>query len=435
MGRALTLRSSHPLILNPFREIQYKCGRSPNIEVNHNTSCVFYFLVDSRLDLSCSKTPQVLCINIWRRLWETIRKVVSVLFHFFTSAVNLQNLHTKKTQETKYSLSLEIYSSTFSLTSSLHVVLTSVTLRSSTCSDLAPVEEEKPVVETPKDPESYEDKSEIPPPPPENKAEPDESKALAIVEKTSEPAIEEKSKEDSVNRDAAENKAHKKLSAIGSWENTKKATVVAELKKIEEQLGKKKAEYVEQMKNKREIYQNVHEKHLRSCRSNAGRPGVISIFLDPILKLHTTHSWDFLKYQTALKIDSNLNSNNHDAANGVSLVTVDGSDTIIGILDIGNVLIAEAKPHDGLGSTWEYLFACSAQEFIRVLGSGKNDQVGKTDMAVASAATLVAAQCAEAAEAMGAEHDHLTSVVSSAVNVHSHDDITIFTAAAATEEV
>ncbi|RXH68546.1 hypothetical protein DVH24_030879 [Malus domestica] len=77
-----------------------------------------------------------------------------------------------------------------------------VTLRSSTCSDLAPVEEEKPVVETPKDLESHEDKSEILPPPPENKAEPDESKALAIVEKTSEPAIEEKSKEDSVNRDA-----------------------------------------------------------------------------------------------------------------------------------------------------------------------------------------------------------------------------------------
>jgi hypothetical protein len=53
-------------------------------------------------------------------------------------------------------------------------------------------------------------------------------------------------------------------------------------------------------------------------------------------------------------------------------------------------------------------------------------------MAVASAATLVAAQCVEAAEAMGAERDHLASVVSSAVNVHSHDDITTLTAAAAT---
>lgn len=56
----------------------------------------------------------------------------------------------------------------------------------------------------------------------------------------------------------------------------------------------------------------------------------------------------------------------------------------------------------------------------------------KMAMAVASAATLVAAQCVEAAEAMGAERDHLASVVSSAVNVRSHDDITTLTAAAAT---
>ncbi|OMO77661.1 hypothetical protein CCACVL1_14918 [Corchorus capsularis] len=62
----------------------------------------------------------------------------------------------------------------------------------------------------------------------------------------------------------------------------------------------------------------------------------------------------------------------------------------------------------------------------------KNEQSTKTDMAVASAATLVAAQCVEAAEAMGAERDHLASVVSSAVNVRSHDDILTLTAAAAT---
>ncbi|PPD85674.1 hypothetical protein GOBAR_DD17397 [Gossypium barbadense] len=63
---------------------------------------------------------------------------------------------------------------------------------------------------------------------------------------------------------------------------------------------------------------------------------------------------------------------------------------------------------------------------------GKNEQSAKTDMAVASAATLVAAQCVEAAEAMGAERDHLASVVSSAVNVRSHDDILTLTAGAAT---
>ncbi|CAJ1967046.1 unnamed protein product [Sphenostylis stenocarpa] len=65
-------------------------------------------------------------------------------------------------------------------------------------------------------------------------------------------------------------------------------------------------------------------------------------------------------------------------------------------------------------------------------GSRKDEQMAKTDMAVASAATLVAAQCVEAAESMGAERDHLASVVSSAVNVRSAGDITTLTAAAAT---
>ncbi|WJX12110.1 hypothetical protein P8452_02646 [Trifolium repens] len=62
----------------------------------------------------------------------------------------------------------------------------------------------------------------------------------------------------------------------------------------------------------------------------------------------------------------------------------------------------------------------------------KDEKMAQTDMAVASAATLIAAQCVEAAEAMGAEREHLASVVSSAVNVRSHDDITTLTAAAAT---
>ncbi|KAM2542325.1 hypothetical protein TB2_021767 [Malus domestica] len=65
-------------------------------------------------------------------------------------------------------------------------------------------------------------------------------------------------------------------------------------------------------------------------------------------------------------------------------------------------------------------------------GSGKDEHMAKTDMAVASAATLVAAQCVEAAEAMGAEREHLATVVSSAVNVRSAGDIMTLTAAAAT---
>ncbi|XAR61171.1 hypothetical protein NMG60_11034800 [Bertholletia excelsa] len=64
--------------------------------------------------------------------------------------------------------------------------------------------------------------------------------------------------------------------------------------------------------------------------------------------------------------------------------------------------------------------------------SGKDDQTARTDMAVASAATLVAAHCVEAAEAMGAERDHLVSAISSAVNVRSRGDVTTLTAAAAT---
>lgn len=57
------------------------------------------------------------------------------------------------------------------------------------------------------------------------------------------------------------------------------------------------------------------------------KPGVVSIFPDPVLKLHTTRSWDFLKIQTDVLIDSvpspSLNSQDQE------------SDTIIGILDTG----------------------------------------------------------------------------------------------------
>ncbi|CAM8989866.1 unnamed protein product [Rhodiola kirilowii] len=64
--------------------------------------------------------------------------------------------------------------------------------------------------------------------------------------------------------------------------------------------------------------------------------------------------------------------------------------------------------------------------------SSKDQHTAKTDMAVASAATLVAAQCVEAAEAMGAEREHLAFVINNAVNVRSAGDIMTLTAAAAT---
>ncbi|KAJ1376529.1 Remorin, C-terminal [Sesbania bispinosa] len=135
-----------------------------------------------------------------------------------------------------------------------------------------------PPAEPPKE-DVAEEKSVIPQPSP-----PDDSKALALVEKTQE-AAEEKPLEGSVNRDTvlarvatekrlalikaweesekskADNKAHKKLSAISAWENSKKAATEAELRKIEEQLEKKKAEYAEKLKNKiATIHREAEEK-------------------------------------------------------------------------------------------------------------------------------------------------------------------------------
>ncbi|XVF63650.1 hypothetical protein PTKIN_Ptkin09bG0103700 [Pterospermum kingtungense] len=63
------------------------------------------------------------------------------------------------------------------------------------------------------------------------------------------------------------------------------------------------------------------------ARSIAERPGVVSVFPDPVLELHTTRSWDFLKYQTSVEIESNPNSDSNS--------TSQDSDVIIGILDTG----------------------------------------------------------------------------------------------------
>ncbi|XP_042493763.1 CO(2)-response secreted protease-like [Macadamia integrifolia] len=61
------------------------------------------------------------------------------------------------------------------------------------------------------------------------------------------------------------------------------------------------------------------------ARRMAEKPGVVSVFVDPILNLHTTRSWDFLNYQTDLKTDPTPDL---DSATR-------GSDTIVGILDTG----------------------------------------------------------------------------------------------------
>ncbi|KAL1555090.1 remorin-like isoform X2 [Salvia divinorum] len=119
-----------------------------------------------------------------------------------------------------------------------------------------------------------EEKAVVPLPLPPALDKPDDSKALVIVQKPEAAAEEKKPEEGSVNRDAvlarvatekrlslikaweesekskAENKAQKNMSSVVAWENSKKATLDAELKKIEEQLEKKKAGYIEKTKNK-----------------------------------------------------------------------------------------------------------------------------------------------------------------------------------------
>ncbi|MCD7460477.1 hypothetical protein HAX54_043608 [Datura stramonium] len=58
-----------------------------------------------------------------------------------------------------------------------------------------------------------------------------------------------------------DNKAQKKLSKVAAWENSKKAHPDAKLKKLEERLEQKKAEYAEKLKNKSAlIHKEAEEK-------------------------------------------------------------------------------------------------------------------------------------------------------------------------------
>ncbi|KAK8952395.1 hypothetical protein KSP39_PZI004900 [Platanthera zijinensis] len=99
---------------------------------------------------------------------------------------------------------------------------------------------------------------------------PDESKALAVVdERVADLPSTGKGSGDAVlarieteknmslikaweesEKAKVENRAIKKMASITAWENSKKATIEAELRKIEEELEKKKAEYAEKMRNK-----------------------------------------------------------------------------------------------------------------------------------------------------------------------------------------
>ncbi|XP_038715997.1 CO(2)-response secreted protease-like isoform X2 [Tripterygium wilfordii] len=78
----------------------------------------------------------------------------------------------------------------------------------------------------------------------------------------------------------------------------------------------------------------------------ARKPGVVSVFPDPLLELHTTRSWDFLKYQTDIKIDSTTSSDSNSSSD----------DTIIGFLDTGIWPESESfndKEMDPIPSRWK----------------------------------------------------------------------------------
>lgn len=64
------------------------------------------------------------------------------------------------------------------------------------------------------------------------------------------------------------------------------------------------------------------------------KPGVVSVFADPMYQLHTTRSWDFLQ-QTSVEIDANRDSSDGPSASGPA-------DTIIGLLDTGKLYRAES---------------------------------------------------------------------------------------------
>ncbi|KZV41038.1 remorin [Dorcoceras hygrometricum] len=141
------------------------------------------------------------------------------------------------------------------------------------------------VVEAPKD--VAREKAVVPHP---TEEKPDDSKALAVVEK---PA-EGKEHGGSMDRDAvlarvvtekrlsfiraweesekskAENKAQKKLSAVGVWENCKKAALEAELKQIEEKLEKTKSQYIEKVKNKVALVHKAAEEKRATTEAKRG---------------------------------------------------------------------------------------------------------------------------------------------------------------------
>ncbi|XP_019153398.1 PREDICTED: CO(2)-response secreted protease-like isoform X2 [Ipomoea nil] len=81
------------------------------------------------------------------------------------------------------------------------------------------------------------------------------------------------------------------------------------------------------------------------ARSIAQKPGVVSVFPDPILQLHTTQSWDFLDSFSDKKISAAIRPGSASAQPSSS----GGADIIIGIMDTGIWPESASFHDDGMG--------------------------------------------------------------------------------------
>jgi hypothetical protein len=95
--------------------------------------------------------------------------------------------------------------------------------------------------------------------------------------------------------------------------------------------GKKQAEHVVVQQYKHGFSGFAARLSEDDATSLSSKPGVVSVFADPLYQLHTTRSWEFLQETMAVKIDSARRTAAADAPTS-PVATVD---TIIGLLDSG----------------------------------------------------------------------------------------------------
>ncbi|CAN0907169.1 VAN3-binding protein [Linum grandiflorum] len=97
-----------------------------------------------------------------------------------------------------------------------------------------------------------------------------------------------------------------------------------------------------------------------------------------------------------------------------------------------NAQVHAAVTVAGVAAAVAALTASNAMSAELAVAKGNKTLSSKTPAAMASAAALVASHCIEIAEDMGAQHEHISSVIDSAINVKTNGDIMTLTAGAAT---